>query len=97
MKVKDREKERQRARARDKRQRRHFWRQEQHENFVAVVRKREMLAATKVLFVKMSRSEKRVNMKLLQVIIPYPHFFQPWHKKMGSTWLFPPVILSVFS
>ena len=45
-----------------------------------------MLAATKVKVVKMSRSEKRVNLKLLQVIIPYPYFFQPWHKKMASTY-----------
>ena len=41
-----REKERQGARARDKKQRKHFWLQEQHENFVAGVRKREILVAT---------------------------------------------------
>ena len=38
-----------------KKQRRHFLLEEQRENFVAVVRKREMLAATKV---KMSGNEK---------------------------------------
>ena len=38
-----------------KKQRRHFLLEEQRENFVAVMRKREMLAATKV---KMSGSEK---------------------------------------
>ena len=41
-----REKERQRSRARDKKQRRHFFKEEQHENFVAAVTKWEMLAAT---------------------------------------------------
>ena len=34
-----REKGRQRSRARDKKQRRHFLLEEQHENFIAVVRK----------------------------------------------------------
>ena len=41
-----REKERQGFRARDKKQRRHFLLEEQHENFVAAVRKLEMLVAT---------------------------------------------------
>ena len=50
-----REKERQRTRARDKKQRRHFLLGEQHENFVAPVRKWEMVAPTKV---KISGSEK---------------------------------------
>ena len=36
----------------------HFLLEEQHENFVAAVRKLEMIAATKV---KMSDSEKKVN------------------------------------
>ena len=48
-----------------KKQRRHFLLEEQRENFVAVVRKREMLAATKV---KMSGSEKiSVTRKFLEV------------------------------
>ena len=41
-----REKGRQRSRARDKKQRRHFFLEEQHENFVAAVTKWEMPAAT---------------------------------------------------
>ena len=41
-----REKERQRATARDQKQRRHFFLEEQHENFVAAVTKWEMPAAT---------------------------------------------------
>ena len=49
-----REKERQRARARDKKQRIQFLLQEDHENFVAAVRKWEMLAATTL---KVSGSE----------------------------------------
>ena len=51
-------KERQRARVRDKIQLRYFLVEEQHENFVAAVRKWEMLAATTV---KMSGSEKKVQ------------------------------------
>ena len=51
-------KERQRARARDKIQLRYFLLEEQHENFVAEVRKWEMLAATTV---KMSGSEKKLQ------------------------------------
>ena len=51
-------KELQRARARDKIQLRYFLLEEQHENFVAAVRKWEMLAATTV---KMSGSEKKVQ------------------------------------
>ena len=42
------EKGRQRSRVRDKKQRRHFLLEEQHENLVAAVTKREMLAATKM-------------------------------------------------
>ena len=41
-----REKGRQRSRARDKKQRRHFLLEERHENLVAMVTNREMLAAT---------------------------------------------------
>ena len=41
-----REKGRQRSRARDKKQTKHFLLEEQHEDFVAAVTKREMLAAT---------------------------------------------------
>ena len=41
-----REKGRQRSRARDEKQRSHFLLQEQNENFVATVKKGEMLAAT---------------------------------------------------
>ena len=44
------------ARARDKKQRRQISLEEKHENFIAGVRKWEMLAATKV---KMSGSEKK--------------------------------------
>ena len=53
-----REKERQRARARDRKQKtkKQFLLEEQHEDFVAAVRKWEMLAATKV---KMNGSEKK--------------------------------------
>ena len=40
------EKERQRSRTRDKKQWRHFLLEERHENLVATVTKREMLAAT---------------------------------------------------
>ena len=42
-----REKGRKRSTARDKKKRRHFFVEEQHENFVAAVTKWEMLAATK--------------------------------------------------
>ena len=41
-----REKGRQRSRSRHNFQRRHFLLEERHENFVAAVKKREMLAAT---------------------------------------------------
>ena len=41
-----------------KKQRRHYLLEEQHENFIAAVRKWEMLAATRV---KMSGSQKKVN------------------------------------
>ena len=47
---------RERARARDKKQRRPISLEEKRENFIAVVRKWEMLAATEV---KMSGSEKK--------------------------------------
>ena len=47
---------RERARDRDKKQRRPISFEEKHENFIAAVRKREMLAATKV---KKSGSEKK--------------------------------------
>ena len=40
-------------------QRRQILLEEQHENFVVVVRKREMLAAINIM--KMSGSEKKVN------------------------------------
>ena len=57
------DKERQRATERDKTQRRHFILEEQHEIFVAVVRKWEMLAASKVSQ-KMSGSEKTSELEL---------------------------------
>ena len=44
------------ARARDKKQRRHFLLEDQHENFVAAVKKLELLAATRV---KISGSKKK--------------------------------------
>ena len=59
-----REKERQRVSARDKKQRTHFLVEEQHENFVAMVRKWEMLAVTKV---KMSSSEKKENKNMYDI------------------------------
>ena len=49
-------KERQRASTRDKEQRRHFLLEEQRENFVAAVRKWEMLAASEV---KISGTDKK--------------------------------------
>ena len=47
---------RKRARARDKRQRRRISLEEQHKNFIAAVRRQEMLVTSKM---KMSGSEKK--------------------------------------
>ena len=47
---------RKRARARDKRQRRRISLEEQHKNFIAAVRRQEMLVTRKM---KMSGSEKK--------------------------------------
>ena len=56
-----REKERRRASARDKKQRRRISLEKQHENFVAVVRKWEMLPVSKVKMCFCSKKKKRTG------------------------------------
>ena len=55
-----------RARARDKKQRRPISLEEEHENFIAAVRKWEMLAATQV---KMSGSVKKNEQEHIQHVL----------------------------
>ena len=58
---------RERARARYKKQQRLISLEEKHENFIAAVRKSEMLAATKV---KISGSETNVNRNIHKTFPP---------------------------